>query len=57
MFQRQAIPTPAAGDPLDGAAIAAIWPCAGLLFPLFIPEIGAPMLPPAAEERPPARRD
>jgi len=36
---------------LDGAAIAAVWPCASLLAPMFIPEIDtADPARPAADE-------
>jgi len=38
---------------LDGAAIAAVWPCASLMAPLFIPEIDtANSNGPAADEPP-----
>lgn len=39
MFWHKTKPAPCGETMLDGAAIAAVWPCAGLMAPMFIPEI------------------
>jgi hypothetical protein len=39
MFWNKTRPTPDGEIMLDGAAIAAAWPCASLMAPMFIPEI------------------
>ena len=53
MFWNKTTQTPDGEIMLDGAAIAAVWPCASLMAALFIPEIDtANSNGPAADEPP-----